>query len=479
MNLAKLGPRTLISLALLGLSAVSGRAAPAQLVIEHATVLPMTSEGAPLRNATVVIRDGRIAEVGPDSKRLHGFAGTHVDATGQWLIPGLTDAHVHLENDGLMRLFLRAPDLPAGIAHDDEAVLPYLANGVLQIVNLQATPETFAQIREIDRGDFPGPHIVAALMIDGDPPIWPVGMTQVAKTPEQGRRIVRQAVRDGYDLIKVYSRLDLATFTAIVDEARQSNIKVVGHIPGRGEGRTADYFQRGYTMVAHAEEFAQQTATPDESAIPAYVAMAKRNGTGLISTLTLDERIIEEMHVPTSLERRPEIALLNPLMREVVLHHNPYVGRASPETIAYMEKIVAFNRKLIAAFRAAGVPILAGTDAQVPGVVPGASLPDELEALVAAGLTPKEALDSATRLPNVWLGSEHQRGVIAAGARADMVLLDADPLKNISAVRQIHAVVLAGRVIGRAELEKKVAALKARTAGRASVEGAILAGLVD
>ncbi len=100
-------------------------------------------------------------------------------------------------------------------------------------------------------------------------PIWPVGLTRIAGNPEDGRKVVRDAAAEGYDLIKVYSKLDLATFTAIVDEAKKAGLRVVGHIPGRREGITEKFFQPGFDLVAHAEEFAQQTAEPERSGNPA------------------------------------------------------------------------------------------------------------------------------------------------------------------------------------------------------------------
>ncbi|QUD90277.1 amidohydrolase family protein [Phenylobacterium montanum] len=459
--------RTLLAFALLTLApaaAVSAPAGGADLVIEHVTVVPMTDGGAEIRDQTVVIRDGRIAEIGPSTAKRLNAPGRHVDGSHEWLIPGLTDAHAHLENDRILRLVLHAPDLPAGATKDEDVFLPYVANGVTQVVDLSATSETFAQRAAIDNGRVLGPHIVTAAMIDGAAPVWPIGMTRAAADPEAGRRAVRDAAKEGYDLIKVYSRLDLPTFTAIVDEARKQHLPVVGHIPAREQGLTERFFQPGYTVVAHAEEFAQQTAAPDEAAIARYVDMAKRNGTGLIATLTLDERILEEMRDPSSLERRPELAALNPLWRELVLKHNPYVGQSSPAAIARIEKIVAFNRKLVAVFEAAGVPVLAGTDSPVPGVVPGYSLPDELEALTVSGLTPKQALESATRRPNQWLGSAKNRGVVAVGAQADLLLLGADPLADIRNVRRIEAVIVGGGLHSRAELDEKIAALRARHA---------------
>ncbi len=433
-------------------------AVAAGLLIEHATVLPMTG-AAPIPNASVVIESGRIAAILPSgSATPRGLK--RIDARGKFLIPGLTDAHVHLISTDLATLYLAMLklDLPTSTDTQD-AVLPYLAHGVTQVFNLQATPGGFAQKTEIASGKVLGPTILSAAMIDGDPPNWPVGMTRIARTPEEGRAQVRKAAAEGYQLIKPYSQLNLETFTAILDEARKLNLPVVGHIPGRGQD-TAKFLQPGLGMVAHAEEFAQRTSSPDPSLIPRYVELAKASGTGLIATLTLDDRLLEMVRDPQSLAARPELATLHPSVRKIWLEHNPYVARATPGYIGFLERIVAFNKQLVKAFADAGIPILTGTDAVVPGVVPGFSLPDELAALVAAGLSNEQALTAATRAPCEWIKSNC--GTVAVGMRADLLLLDRDPLADIANTRKLHALVLGGRLIEKTDLDRRMAALTAR-----------------
>lgn len=426
------------------------------LVLDHVNVVPMTPSGHVLRDQSVVLEHGRIARIEAHGASSVPANAQTIDAAGKWLIPGLIDMHTHVENDRLLRLFTKQPDLPRGIVNTADTLAPYVANGVLEVLDLSAMPETFAQRDEVESGRVLGPHIATAAMIDGDPPVWPEGLTRVASTPQAGRQAVRDAAADGYDFIKVYSHLDLPTFTAIVDEARQRKMRVIGHIPERGKSATQSFFQPGFDLVGHAEEFAQQTAEPSLADIPKYVKMAKDNHTWLIATLSLDERILEEMKDPDSLEHRPELAYLNPVLRSVVLEHNPYVAARSPEMIAHMERVVAFNRALVKAFQRADVPVLAGTDSPVPGVMPGYSVHDELEALVKAGLTPEQALSGATRSAAEWLHADQERGTVAVGKRADLVLLDADPLRDIANTRRIAAVIVNGQYHSRADLDARL-----------------------
>ncbi|GFE80209.1 hypothetical protein GCM10011487_22090 [Steroidobacter agaridevorans] len=449
------------------LSAVGAFAAapdpiPERLAIEHVTVLPMSNEGTVLSDMTVLIQDGRIVSIAPASTTRAPRGMKRIDGRGKWLMPGLTDMHVHLGNVRMMRLFLRMPDLQQSALRTEDLFTPFLANGVVRIMDMQSMSETIGQRVEVDAGRMLGPHIVAAAMIDGQKPLWPVGMTRVAVTPDDGRQAVRDASAEGYDAIKVYSRLSFETFSAIVDEARRLKLPVVGHIPERGSGRTKDFFQPGFTMVAHAEEFAQRAAQPSVAAIPQYVDMMKQNGAWLTATLSLDERLLEQTKDPQSLHSRQEIRVLPPLMRDMVLNQNPYVAAASPQRIEFLTQVVEFNRELVRAFVAAGIPVVAGTDAQVPGVVPGFSMHDELAALTRAGMSNRQALEAATRRPCEWLNLSAECGTVEVGKLADLILLDADPLADIGNSRRIAAVILGGRYLPRAMLDRRVAALAAR-----------------
>lgn len=428
---------------------------PQTLAIENVTVLPMSSRET-IRNATVLVRDGKIAAIEPASKFKATSDMQRIDGRDKWLMPGLTDMHVHIENIRMLRLVLNKPNIPANAVSNEDVFLPYIANGVLQVLTLQAMPETIGQRVEIEAGRLLGPRIHAAAMIDGSPPIWPVGMTHVATTPEAGRQAVRDAAADGYDAIKVYSKLDFDTFAAIVDEARKLKLPVIGHLPGRESGRIADAFPSGFGMVAHAEEFAMQTREPSIDAIPQYVDLMKKSGAWLTATLSLNERLVEQTAQPDSLRSRDEINALNPLWRAVVLDHNPYVAQASPERVAHLQKMVDFNRELVRQFVAAGIPVVAGTDSPVPGVVPGFSMHDELEALVRAGMTNHQALDAATRLPSEWLGVIADRGTVDVGKQADLLLLDADPLADVTNTRKITAVILGGRYLPRQMLDDRM-----------------------
>ena len=434
----------------------------ATLVIDNVGVIPMTESGATLTERTVVIEDDRIVAILPADRSRDYPGATRIDGSGKWLLPGFSDMHVHLGNDRMLGLLTGQETPKDGTAVLQDLFTPYIANGVLQVFDLASMPETIGQRIEIESGRILGPHIVTAAMIDGEEPILPFGISKAAATPADGRQAVRDAQADGHRYVKIYGRVDLPTFTAILEEARSRGIRVVGHIPQRGQGMTASFFQPGYDLVVHAEEFAQQTAIPDKTAIPAYVQMARSNGTALVATLSANKRILEIASDPTSLGTREDLRTLSPEFYSLNVDHNPYAAQSNEGFAEYAGSIVDFNGPFVRAFSQAGLTVLTGSDAGVPGIAPGYSLHDEFEALAEAGLDNRTILEGSTRLAAKWLGVDDDRGTVAAGMRADLVLLEANPISDIRNTRKIAAVIRNGRYIDRAVLDGMIADLRER-----------------
>ena len=430
------------------------------VVITDVTVLPMTRGSSVLRNRSVLVTGGRIARIAQASV-FKGPAGVAViDGRGKYLMPGLADMHIHMENDEILAKIYPGK-APVGVFKTADLSLPYVANGVLQLFNLSASPAAMAQRDEIESGRVVGPHMALAVMIDGNPPLQP--MANVAMTPEAGRKLVKDAATGGFEAIKTYTNLDLATFNAVVDEARTKHLKVLGHLPLREKDRTAELLQPGFGMVAHAEEYAYQTPKVDTEAIPRFTSLAKRTGTWLITTVKLNERIVEQTETIDSLKSRPEMRYVNPFTYQSWTQQNSYA--ASADKLPKRKSVVAFNAKLVASFHGAGVPMVVGTDSMVSGIVPGFALHDELEALAKLGLPNGSILAAATRAPAEYLGVIKDRGTVEVGKRADLLLLEADPLSDVANTRKIAAVILSGKVYPRSELDREMAALARRYAG--------------
>lgn len=431
----------------------------AVIAIEHVTVISMAPGAAPVPDVTVIIRGDRISEIGPSARVLVPDGAKIVAGNGQFLIPGLADMHTHAENDTMIRA-VADPNLPDGTYNVADVMLPWLSHGVTQIMVMSANAESLAQRKAIESGDSLGPHLALAAMLDGAPRLWPFA-TEVT-TPEAGRLAVRDAHAAGYDFIKSYNNLDLATFAAIVDEAHALDMRVIGHLPGRGTVATESALLPGFAMVAHAEEFAYQNRFDEAPiSIDEYARLVVNRGVWLTATLTTNERIAEQARGIAAVEARAELRFLHPVTRAFWLYANPYASRG-PEFTVFADKVVQFNRELVVAFAKAGVPILAGTDAPLPGVAPGSSLHDELLALSLAGLENRSVLESATRLPAEFLGVSEDRGTIERGKRADLVLLGGDPLADITNTRRITGVFVSGVYLSAAELDQRMESLADR-----------------
>lgn len=436
----------------------SAAAEPRATVIEHVSVLPMTPDGAILSDATVVIKNGRIASLnGPAPAK-----AVRINGKGKWLIPGLADMHVHLPSDGMSRAPKYPTEAPNMLFDTQDAMTPYIANGVTQVLNLDAVPASIGQRNEIARGQVLGPHMALAAVINGGE-----GRGRIVNTPADGRQAVRSVKAEGYDFVKVYSDLNVETFQAIVDEANKLGMKAVGHIPESFEGKLESAFLPGFSLVAHAEEFSKQSPNfTDEDAVR-FAKLARKNGTWVTPTLVVMRWIASETRSLDEMKANTDLQYVHPILQSKWLTANRYHRNSTPKLTAYFDRMVEFHRRLVRALKAEGVPMVAGSDALTSGVVGGFSLHEELELLVGAGLTNAEALASATRLPAEWLGVDGDRGTVEVGKRADLVLLDANPLVDVANTRKIAGVVLDGRWLSGAKLAAMLADLaKRNTADR-------------
>lgn len=421
--------------------------------IKNVIITPMTIENKLIENATVVIKDKKILSINetiPNNAKI-------IDGTGQWLIPGLVDMHVHTNAD--LNFRENSATQSATFFMDTQDVMTtYIANGVTTIFELGGRVEHFGQRNEIAKGKVIGPRMAIAAMINGGDPN---NGGRIVNTATDARQAVRSAKAEGYNFIKGYSQLNIESFEALIDEAEKQGLKVVGHIPDAFKGQTEKVFIPHFGLVAHAEEFSKQIRNQVKTKKDAqyFAQLAKKNDTWLIPNLIAIVKIRDQVQSLDSIRLMETLKYVHPLLRDKWLTSNNYNKHSSPEFINYLDSLITFHKEIVVAFKDAGVPMVAGTDAGVSGVVTGFSLHDELELLVDAGLTNEEALISATRLPATWLEIDDEIGTVEVGKFADLVLLDANPLDDINNTRKISGVFVNGRWIDKIKIVKMLSDL--------------------
>ena len=421
--------------------------------IENVNIITMTEENSIIENATVVIENKKIVSINkiiPNNVKI-------IDGTGKWLIPGLIDMHVHTNAD--LNFRENSPTQGATFFMDTQDVMTtYIVNGVTTIFELGGRVEHFGQRNEITKGDVIGPRMAIAPMINGGDPN---NGGRIVNTATDARQAVRSVKAEGYNFIKAYSQLNMESFTALVDEAEKQGLKVVGHIPDAFKGQTEKAFIPHFGLVAHAEEFSKQIRNQDKTKKEAqyFAQLAKENGTWLIPNLIAIVKIRDQVQSLDSIRSMKTLQYVHPLLKDKWLTSNNYSKHSSPEFLNYLDSLITFHKEIIVAFKDAGVPMVAGTDAGTSGIITGFSLHDELELLVDAGLTNKEALISATRLPATWLEIDDKIGTVEVGKFADLVLLDANPLNDINNTRKIFGVFVNGRWIDKIKIDKMLSDL--------------------
>jgi imidazolonepropionase-like amidohydrolase len=450
--------RRVLALALGLLGAAHALAAEPRYTVAITGVMVVDVEaGRAIGPRTVLVGDGRILAIASPETAVVPDGAERVDGRGRFLIPGLVDMHVHLFN-----LSTHRPP--------NDWMFPLLVgNGVTAVRDMRADAPSLAQDaqwrRQVEDGTLVAPRIVA----DGIPVF--------GDSPRDAARQVDAAADAGADFIKVFSEIPEANWRAALAEAKARAIPLVGHVPAgvaqlasaRAGQRSAEHLMQTYeacsrvqsrvlrarrglagdALVARRDEDeAQVLAAFDPGTCRRFARALAGTGQFQVPTLALSEE--DDVAAAGHPERDPRWRL----MRE---DEHPRWQRFFAGYTAHDAQLARqrwpIARRIVGILDQAGVPIMAGTDSPNPGVYPGYSLHEELAMLVASGLTPAAALRSATSRPAQFLGIEADAGTVAVGKRADLVLLDGDPTVDIANTRRIQAVLLAGRLFRRADLD--------------------------
>lgn len=407
------------------------------VAIVNVNVLPMDRERI-LAGQTVLVEGGHISRIGPSGTVGVPTGAITVDGAGKYLLPGLVDVHVHLASN---------PE------PQQRALLTlFVANGVTTVLNMRGNPQLLELRSAVADGRMFGPTIYTVGPFVNEP---------FVTTPTQVESAVVAQRRAGYDFVKLHGNLSRAAYARLNGVGRREGIRIIGHAP-RTLGVATMFAERQYA-VAHAEEFLyDRNGNSTDASLPAVEARIPEFARGmvrariwLVPNLTAYKIIGLMAKDLDAVLARPEMRYLpRPVRAGWGPATNPYTARFGPEMYPGAVARLAVLQKLVRTFQAEGVRLLVGTDAMNTGVVPGCSTHDELAELVTAGLTPFEALRAATANAAEFFARDGQRGVIAVGQNADLLLLDANPLEDIANSRRIAGVMLRGQWISRGDLTR-------------------------
>ena len=433
------------------------------VVFEHVNVIPMDSERV-LERQTVIVEDNRISYIGTGDDIEIPSDAYVIDGKGRFLIPGLSDMHVHTygnEND----------------------LLVYLANGITTIRTMGADPPNIIEWRDqIRAGTRVGPNMWVFWPMLENNNLWSEKHAEKATlggqlwihTPEEAEQLVAEMANLGVDGIKSHEVDSLEIYITLIESAAKHDLLFDGHATSNLTQRWAggnnvkinldtwdDFRAIEAPALAHLEELVKMvdlldntTCKASDESIQQIAQDAADDGLWVTTTVHLMRSIVDQgSNLEGTLAAMPEVKYVHPEVFETRSWgpgDNYYVKLGSkPQFLEYLTA----QEKMLLALNESGALLMSGTDAPVPLMVPGFSLHDELETMADIGLSPYDVLRTSTYNPALYLGELEEFGTIEEGKRADLVLLEANPLEDITNTRQIAGVMVRGRYYSRADLD--------------------------
>lgn len=418
-----------------------GQAASDVVAFVNVNVVPMDSERV-LEGQTVVVRDGRIEEVGPSGDVAVPDGALRVDAAGQYLMPGLAEMHGHIP----------PPDAPREFI--ESVLFLYVANGITTVRGMLGWPGQLALREQANRGEIIAPTLYLA---------GPSFNGNSVDSPEQAAEMVRAQKDEGWDLLKVHPGLTRDEYDAMARTAKEVGIRFGGHVPA--DVGLLHAIEMGQETFDHLDGYVEymngyEGPVTDEQ-LADVVRRTREAGAWVVPTMALWEVLFGTLDLET-LQAYPELKYMPPdQVGQWIGQHRQRLG--SPQFDAEVSRTVIDNRmRLLRALNEGGARILMGTDAPQQFSVPGFSLHRELERMVDAGMTPYEILRSGSYNVGAYFANEDDFGTIAPGQRADLVLVAENPLDDVTAVATPLGVMTRGRWLTREAIDARLAEIAAR-----------------
>lgn len=404
----------------------------------NVSVVPMDSDRV-LTNQTVIVQGERIAALGPTGRSAVPRGARRIEGRGKYLMPGLIDMHVHLRNIGDFLL--------------------YVAHGVTTVRNMSGFAYHLRWRDSVAAGLLLGPALyTASNLVDGDSAFSEGSLVVRSRTGAE--RTVRAIAREGYDFVKVYVRINRDAYDGVIEAGRAHGIRIVGHVPWPVGMPHALAMRQA--SIEHAENIYQTWfgSKVDTTRVPAMASAVREAGIAVCPTLTVFRSIVlkaQAASILDSLNAQPEWRYVEPSVlatwRQDAREFADGDAVSREALRRRFEAEYRFFQRITRALRDAGATVLAGTDAPSPFALPGRQLVEELEIYQRVGFSPFEALRSATRDAARFLDPRGSFGTVAVGQRADLLLVDANPLIDVGHTRQIGGVMVRGQWLPKPELQ--------------------------
>lgn len=420
-------------------------------------VLPMRGPSGPvvLENQTVVVANRRIASINPTDTVEVADDVEVIEAEGSYLMPGLAEMHGHLPGRPLLPLDRK------------NLLFLYVANGVTTVRGMQGNRSQFTTRDQIARGETIGPRLF-------------IGSTSMSgasvTTAEQGAQLVREYHQSGYDLVEIHEGLTLDVFDAVAATANEVGIPFGGHVPD--EVGLLRALEAGQVSIDHLDNYVEALVPDDaprgdapgidglgalldvvdETRIPELVRATRASGAWVVPTMVLWETAFYGQQSSAELRgERPEVRYMPP---EMVEQWDRAVDeRLAASDLATNRRVSDLRRSILTALHEGGAPLLLGTDSPQIFSVPGFAMHREMALWVELGMSPYDVLETGTRRVAEYFDATDDFGSVTVGHRADLLLLNANPIEDIANVSSRGGVMVNGRWMPEAQIQERLAAI--------------------
>lgn len=423
-------------------AASASETAPADVIaFTHVTVVPMDSERV-VENQTVIVEGDRIVAVGDADDVKVPEGAVVIDGSGKFLMPGLAEMHGHIP----------PPNAPA--AFTESVLFLYVANGITTVRGMLGWPNQLDLRAKANKGEIVAPTLYLA---------GPSFNGNSINSPEEAVAKVEEQKEEGWDLLKVHPGLTVAEYDAMARTANDLGIRFGGHVPAdvgllhalEMNQETFDHLD-GY--VEYLSEFDENAV--DEAALEDIVRRSKEAGAWVVPTMALWELLYGTIDLKT-VQGYDELKYMPPdQVQQWVNAHRQRLSSLDRDPVA-AQHVIDVRMQVLRALNEGGVPILMGTDAPQQFSVPGFSLHRELKRMEAAGMTPYQIIASGTTNVGRYFATSDAFGTIAEGQRADLLLVNANPLDDVANISQRTGVMVRGRWLSEEAIQARLAEIAA------------------